>query len=71
MREGKRGAIPKDKLPVLAHIGIDPKNWRVLTLKFESLFKSLAGEKGRLRKAASSLGYTRAPGARASEIYFQ
>jgi len=43
----------------------------VLTSKFESLFKSLVGETGLLRKAVSSLGYARTPGARASEMYFQ
>jgi len=62
LREGKRGAIPSEALPVLERLQIEPKYWLFLATQFESRFKGLVGTAYKLKAACATLGYQRTPG---------
>ncbi len=61
IREGKRGYIEKNNLPILQRLGIEPENWLKLTTKFESSFKDLVGSPTKLDDAITLLNRKRRP----------
>lgn len=61
IRQNKRGCIDNNLPPVLERLGIQSREWLVLTTQFESRFKSLVGAKEKLTIAAKALGLERRP----------
>lgn len=61
LREDKRGAIPQQSPPILDRLGIEPKNWLLLTTMFESRFKNIVGSKNSIKSKIQALGYKRMP----------
>ena len=71
IREDKGGFISKLELPILERLGIEESAWLVLTMKFESRFKSLVGATTALHKAAEVLGFVRRPGSSNCQVLLQ
>lgn len=71
MRENKRGAIDSNLPDIIDRLDIDPQHWLILTMKFESRFKSLVGSAFVLKKATSSFGFKRAAGLANCQVLFQ
>ena len=61
IREDKRGYIDQQHPPILERLDIDSRQWLSLTTQFESRFKSLAGARHSILRAAKKLAYQRLP----------
>jgi len=69
LREGNRGAIPKNTPPILGRLNIETKHWLYLTKNFESPFKGLVGSVEKLKQVCEKLGYERTPGINGCKQY--
>lgn len=70
IRSDKRGAINSALPPILDRLDIDPKEWLLLTTRFESKFKGLVGCVEKIKQAAKKLGYQRTPGLSNCRVVF-
>lgn len=61
LREDKRGAIDSRLPPILDRLNIPEGEWKVLTTKFESRFKSLVGCVNTLKEVKHLFSFVRSP----------
>ncbi len=69
IREDKRGAIANNLPPILSRLNIAPKQWLMLTTRFESKFKSIVGRAETIKQKIKSLGYIKKPPIQSSVLH--
>jgi REP element-mobilizing transposase RayT len=70
IREGKKGAISADALPILQRLSISKEHWVYLCGHFESRFKGLVGSLNSLDQACAKFKRKRRPNVSASSTLF-
>lgn len=66
IRSDKRGSIHESLSPILDRIGLNPRQWLMMSQQFEARFTTFVGRESHVRQVCEQLGYQRPTGISAS-----